>query len=73
MKCKDFIIKGENLLRSNISFAEAEKATFEEDILFNSFFLSFDNGWIYFNLIQIQFENVSLLLSRCYMSKENIK
>jgi hypothetical protein len=51
MKCKDFIIKGENLLRSNISFAEAEKATFEEDILFNSFFLSFDNGWIYFNLI----------------------
>lgn len=46
---------------------------FEEDILFNSFFLSFEAGWITFNLMEVQYENVELRLFRCCFSSGSIR
>ena len=44
-------MKGEGCFKPEIGATALSKIAFEEDILFNSFYLSFEAGWVIFNLI----------------------
>ena len=70
---KEFVIRSEGCLKADIKAESVAKISFEEDILFNSFFLSFEAGWITFNLIEIQYENVDLKQLRCFWSSAGTK
>jgi hypothetical protein len=51
VQSKEYIIKIEACIRPDLPKNIAENIKFEDDILFNSFYLSFENGAIHFNLM----------------------
>ena len=59
---RELIIKGEGQIRQDITSKELKKMKFEDEILINTFYISADPNWIYFNLIEIQYSSVIFLV-----------